>query len=184
MVSPARSEPDPGIDWAAAVGLYTAVVASGVVALFVIASDGTVETGLALVSSAVTGGVLCGVLFARATPALAIRLGGWRWRTVGLCSPAFVLAGGFAALSAAGVLASSWTVPLVGLSFLAVGVPARVLALVSHDAYVEWSIERAHDSRTAWTWYQSGTNRSMLTYGIAALSLALVLVLQIGKAHV
>lgn len=166
---------DPGIDWPAAVGLYVAAAASGFVALLAVAAGASSDAIVGLVPTVFTGGLLCAAIVARHNPALAIRLGTRRWRTVALCLPALVVAVGFGLLATTAIVPRGWVLPLVGIAVIGIGLPARLLALVAHDTAVGAEIERNERPAATLTWYQSGTDVTAIGYGFGCFLLAAIL---------
>ncbi|WP_339102356.1 hypothetical protein [Haloterrigena salinisoli] len=172
--------PDPGADWPAAVGLYVAVVAAGLVGTAAIAGGASSDAVLGLVPTVFTGGLLCGAVVARANPRFALRLGDLRWRTLALCLPVPAVAGSLGLLAATGVVTGEWPFLLAGIGAAGIGLSARVLALVARDLYVEATVDEPGEAVAEWAWYQSGTNVTMIAFGAGLLAVAAVLYLGFG----
>ncbi|MXV63051.1 hypothetical protein GS429_13430 [Natronorubrum sp. JWXQ-INN-674] len=174
-------EPETGVDWPAALALYLASVAAVIVGVIGVTAGGSSDVIIGLVPTAITGGVLCGAIVARANPDLALRLGAWRWRTVALCLPAVAIAGGVVALAAFGRVPGNWHVPLAAAALIGIGLSGRLLALVARDTYVGAAIDRERAATTTWTWHQSGTHTGMLGLGLGLLAVAAFVTVHRGQ---
>ncbi|SDJ41830.1 hypothetical protein [Natronorubrum texcoconense] len=174
-------ESETGVDWPAALALYTAAVAAVIVGVFGVAAGGSSDVILGLVPTAFTGGVLCGAIVARANPKLALRVGVWRWRTVALCLPAVAVAGIVVVLSAVGRVPGNWYLPFAAAALLGIGLSGRLLALVARDAYIGAAIDRKRAATAGWTWHHSGTHVGMLGLGLGLLAVAAFVTVNRGQ---
>ncbi|WP_226480423.1 hypothetical protein [Natrinema amylolyticum] len=162
MATPAK----PGIDVVAAVGLYVAAVAVGLVALGGVAAGASSDGLVALLPTAFTAGLLCGTTVARLTADAVVRLGVWRWRTIACWVPASLVAGGAVVLSATNAVSRDWRLLLLGVASGAVVLSGWLLSRTTHDAYVGAAIDDRDDALASWTWYQSGTHAFLIALGV------------------
>ncbi|AGB30630.1 hypothetical protein Natpe_0706 [Natrinema pellirubrum DSM 15624] len=171
---------NPGIDVVAAVGLYVAAVAVGLVALGGVATGASSDALVALVPTAFTTGLLCGVVVARVTADAVVRLGAWRWRTVACWAPASLVAGGAVVLSATGAVSRGWRLLLLGGASVAVVLSGWLLSRTTRDAYVGAAIDDRDDMLVDWTWYQSGTHAFLTAIGLALFGVGTAASLAVG----
>lgn len=164
---------DVGVSTPAAVGLYLAVVAIGVVSLVSAAVSASGEVFLTSVPTALVAGLLGGIVLTRVRPELVRRLGAWRWRTVALCLPALLLSGGAIVLDAAAFMPEAGITLLFAVPAAGVALMGRVVALAAHDTYVGATTDDT--PAVGWTWNQSGYNPPMITAGSIAIVLAGIL---------
>ncbi|WP_222917192.1 hypothetical protein [Natrinema sp. SYSU A 869] len=169
------TDPDVSVDTSAATGLYVATVAIGLVSLLAVTAGVSSDAILALIPTLFTAGVLCGTIAARVNAAFTVRFGARRWRTAILCVPALAVAMGTAALVATDTVSRDWVAVVLGVSVGGIVASARLLSLATHDAFVGAAID-VGESLADWTWFQSGTNASMIGTGITLFSFAIVLV--------
>ncbi|WP_455447808.1 hypothetical protein [Natrinema thermotolerans] len=158
---------NPGIDVVAAVGLYVAAVAVGLVALSGVAAGASSDVLVALVPTAFTAGLLCGAIVARVTADAAIRFGASRLRTVACWAPTSLVAGGVGVRSVTDTGARDWQLLLLGIASGAVVLSGWLLSRTTRDAYVGAVIDDRDDMLVDWTWYQSGTHAFLIAIGLA-----------------
>ncbi|OAQ52377.1 hypothetical protein HTG_12195 [Natrinema mahii] len=170
MATPAN----PGIDVVAAVGLYVAAVAVGLVALGGVAAGASSDGLVALLPTAFTAGLVCGAIVARVTDDDVVRFGAWRWRAVACWVPASLVAAGAVVLSATGAVSRGWRLLLLGIAAGAVVLSGWLLSRTTRDAFVGAAIDDRDAALANWTWYQSGTHTFLIAIGLVLFGVGTV----------